>query len=243
MIAVRAYDAVAKNVRRQTILDAAATLYTKHQSLPTASAIAAASNLANRYFDSREDIFTTLVLDWWSIVLDELEKHLRIAGSAHETRQVFPAHFCRLIIERPLLMQLDAVLPDLKSTMSHTSRESFYNAPVVQVGRCRYDQALAVAGYCPAWSEMRREQPVRLPYAMRTYSFRLVQDVRSSQKVFRIADTPYSKLNYRIAPKLGQGSQSQFNEYSVLYGLFMNVDSPDGRSAFLSSQMKANSLP
>jgi AcrR family transcriptional regulator len=113
MIAVRAYDAVAKDIRRQTILDAAATLYTKHQSLPTASAIAAASNLAKgtiyRYFDSREDIFTTLVLDWWSTALDELEKHLRVAGSAHEARQVFPAHFCRLIIERPLLMQLDAV--------------------------------------------------------------------------------------------------------------------------------------
>ena len=73
-------------------------------------------------------------------------------------------------------------------------------------------------------------------------AYALVQDVRSSQKVFRIADTLYSKLNYRVAPKLGQGSQSQLNEFSVLYGLFMNVDSTDGRSAFLSSRMEAHSL-
>lgn len=70
----------------------------------------------------------------------------------------------------------------------------------------------------------------------------VVQDVRSSQKVFRIADTLYSKLNYRVAPKLGQGSQSRLNEYSVLYGLFMNVDSTDGRLAILSSRMEAHSL-
>ena len=66
---------------------------------------------------------------------------------------------------------------------------------------------------------------------------RLVQGVRSSEKVFHIADTLYSKLNYRVAPKLGQDSQSQLNKYSVLYGFFMNVDSTDGRSAFLSSRI------
>jgi AcrR family transcriptional regulator len=143
VIAVRAYGEVAKDARRQVILDAAAALFEEKRSLPTASAIAEASNLAKgtiyRYFESREEIFTTLVLEWWSAALDELETDIGSAGTAREAREIFPAQFCGLITNRPLLMQLDSILPDLKSTMSEASRERFGGA---------LNARLAISGEC-----------------------------------------------------------------------------------------------
>ena len=138
MSTVRAYGEVAKDARRQAILDAAATLFKEQQSLPTAAAIAEASNLAKgtiyRYFESREALFSALVLEWWSLALDELESCLCGAGEAQQARHIFPIQFCLIITDRPLSMQLDSLIPDLKSTMPRGSREQFSNALVKRLG-------------------------------------------------------------------------------------------------------------
>ncbi len=125
----RAYDDTAKDMRRQVILDAADKLFTEEGSLPTAARLAETAGLAKGtlylYFESRETVFATLLLERWRETLAELEAKLAAKVSRSGAVDAVLESFVTLIEGKPALMPLDAMLPEFKRGMSEEARRHF----------------------------------------------------------------------------------------------------------------------
>lgn len=109
-----AYGNEDKLARRQTILLAAARLFEESGALPTAKDIAEAVGLAKGtvylYFETKEEIFATLLLDGWTSVADEIDAAWgKAAGSRQDKIDIFLRAWIRSLSERRKLLELDAL--------------------------------------------------------------------------------------------------------------------------------------
>ncbi|MBB6125301.1 TetR/AcrR family transcriptional regulator [Sphingobium subterraneum] len=109
-----AYGNEDKLARRQTILAAAARLFEESGALPTAKEIAEAAGLAKGtvylYFETKEEIFATLLLNGWTSVADEIDAAWsKAAGSRQDKIDVFLRAWIGALSERRKLLELDAL--------------------------------------------------------------------------------------------------------------------------------------
>jgi AcrR family transcriptional regulator len=113
MIAKRAYDATAKEARRQVILDAADKLFAEDEQLPSVSRVADAAGLAKGtvylYFRTKEEIFAFLLLEGWSRVIETATKALTAENSPTNAVAAFISAFARALDNESNLLRLDAL--------------------------------------------------------------------------------------------------------------------------------------
>jgi AcrR family transcriptional regulator len=117
-MAKRAYAAEDKEVRRRTILTAAADLFSQGEELPSVADVAAAAGLAKGtvylYFRTKGAIFAAILLEGWSAVIDQLEAAFRPTEDARADKvATFLESFVRYLDANPLLLRLDAVVQGL----------------------------------------------------------------------------------------------------------------------------------
>jgi AcrR family transcriptional regulator len=114
MMAVRrAYGAVAKEARRQAILQAADVLFSQADQLPSVSQVAAAAGLAKGtlyiYFRTKEEIFAFLLLEGWSRVIDVACHALDKEALPERAVTSFIASFASALRGNGNLLRLDAL--------------------------------------------------------------------------------------------------------------------------------------
>ena len=113
MVAKRAYDATAKEARRQGILDAADKLFGEEEQLPNVGRVADAAGLAKGtvylYFRTKEEIFAFLLLDGWSRVIETATRALTAETSPAKAVAAFISAFAQALDNESNLLRLDAL--------------------------------------------------------------------------------------------------------------------------------------
>ncbi|MCB8883326.1 TetR family transcriptional regulator [Acidisoma cellulosilytica] len=111
----RAYDIAAKEQRRQTILETAATLFeTMGGGLPSVAQIAEAAGLGKGtiyiYYRTKEEIFAALLLESWTPVLALLNQEMvRPNQTLAQRVEGFVTRFVRYVDAHPALLRLDGL--------------------------------------------------------------------------------------------------------------------------------------
>ena len=113
-MAQRAFAPEDKQQRRAAILLAAAALFgAGADSLPSAASIAARAGLAKGtlylYFETKEDIFTALLMEGWGTVMDGMLLALRNSGSRRVKVQGLLEAYTAHLQQHPELLRLDAL--------------------------------------------------------------------------------------------------------------------------------------
>ena len=150
----RAYDDAGKDQRRQSILDAAASLLRQGNGLlPSAAEIAAASGLAKGtlyiYFRTKEEIFAALLLRLWEPAFAALEDELMRDDQPLPTRvDAFVGRLVAYLDERPFLLRLDALAKEvIERNMSLPALIAHKEASIVSIERvgARIEDALMLS--------------------------------------------------------------------------------------------------
>lgn len=113
MAVKRAYDAGAKEARRQAILDAADKLFAADEQLPSVGRVADAAGLAKGtvylYFRTKEEIFAFLLLEGWRRVIESATHALAVETSPTNAISAFISAFAQALDNKSNLLRLDAL--------------------------------------------------------------------------------------------------------------------------------------
>jgi AcrR family transcriptional regulator len=139
----RAYDSIAKEARRQDILNVAERLFAAGgDQLPSVSRIAEAAGLAKGtvylYFGTKEEIFAVLLLEGWSRIIAAASHSLADETTAEHAAAHFLTRFVAELLRNPDIMRLDA--------MGKAVLEGNMTADALAAFRSDFHQRLAAAG-------------------------------------------------------------------------------------------------